>query len=104
MRTVYLESMGEGKPTFHVISFPWSYTQLVSLNGFENRMNHAYLRAKDNIERQRCCWSRITQRDFERRKGNNQRIPVVRHDSMWDFYEHIGYWYQKSSVKKVVWK
>ena len=100
----YVEGMEGGRPIFHVIESEWTYTEKVSLGGFLNRTVRGYLRAKDPLERERCCWEKMTAKGFAQRTEQNPRIPVVRHKTTWDFYNYIGYDHKNSSTKKVIWK
>ena len=103
--TRYISGVEDGKTVFHVINFKWHYWQVSSLNAFFDRMVQAYLRLKeDRIACEKHNWERVTKLGFNQAMERNPNHKVVYHDSVWDFYEHIGYWYQKSSMKKVVWK
>lgn len=101
MLTQYAAGVEDGKTIFHVIEFEWSYTQLTSLNAFFRRMTKAYLKvgAEPGI-RNKYNWDRASVLDFV--IGQNPSRKVIHHKSVWDFYEHIGYDYKKSTSNKVV--
>lgn len=101
----YITGVEDGETVFHIIKFGWHYWQVSSLNAFFDRMVQACLRSRGNSsEWDKHSWGRSTEFSFNRSMERNPSRKVVYHESVWDFYEHIGYWYQKSSMKKVVWK
>lgn len=103
--TMYVQGFEKNKPVFHVITFDWHYWQIKSLNAFFDRMVAAYLRVREDANsREKYNWERSTDLGFCFFMDRFPNTKVVRHNSVWDFYDHIGYHYKNSSMKKVVWK
>lgn len=103
--TVYVRGLEEGEPVFHIITFDWHYWQIISLNAFFDRMVAASLRNRRDVGFcEKLFWERLTELGFNLFVERFPDRKTVYHNSVWDFYDHIGYHYKKSSMKKVVWK
>lgn len=113
------EGVGREQRTIHTIKVPdehprggW-YRQMTSFSGFHHRaLNrwHDYWREKyydthPNARIRFHDWDEVSEGIWEdARKANNIEWPEpieITHESMWDFYDYIGYNHKNKSVKQI---
>lgn len=113
------EGVGSQQKTIHIINVPekhrrggW-YRQMLSFSGFKDRainrwyhfwrekhyedQPHARVRFHDYDEVSERIW-----KEAREAYGIERPEPIeINHESMWDFYDYIGYNHKNKSVKQI---
>jgi hypothetical protein len=96
--TYFLKSVNNEIKSVHIVSRPYPFTekdayrQSLSYDSFKN--NEAKRLIKNQEKEDESYYFDYSQKQFEKEKPFLNDVPIYKHNSIWDFYQEIGYDYK----------